>query len=56
MSSPPFPDTSVTAKDEIMPTDMHNDVARCSDMVGVFLELSNSFVALVPELGKLDPF
>ena len=39
-----------------MPTDTHDDVARCSDMVGVVLELVNSFVALLPKLGKLDPF
>ena len=55
MSSPPLPATSITAKDEFMPT-THDDVARCSDMVGVVLELVNSFVALLPELGKLDPF
>ena len=56
MSSPPLPATFVTTKDEIMPTDTHDDIACCFDMVGVVLELTNSFVALLLEVGNLDPF
>ena len=59
LSSLALPTTSDAAKVEYMPSETIGNVVRCSDVVGVLLELSNSFVAmlsLLTELGIEDPF